>query len=504
MQERVKESKLYIILLLLFAMMTGCGKNSDGEFAASVSLTGGSGKAAIESPCRVIVKDGKTIADIVWSSPYYDYMIVDGKTYYPINEEGNSEFVIPIEPGIEMDIQADTVAMSEPHLIDYKVRFSLIEDETGKTSPDTVDELNEDEEADSGEPYGDIANPPAIPGLEVIATEQNQYAKGFCIHHYEEEYDVISVDDGRNYLIVPEGKDLPEGIDNDFICLRRPLDRIYLAASAVMCQFDAINAVNTIRLSGTKKEDWYIESASTAMEKGDMTYGGKYSAPDYEQIVAGEINLAVESTMILHVPKVQEKLEKLGIPVFIDRSSYEEEPLGRCEWIKVYGVLAGREDEAADSFNLQEKLVNELPDREKSGTTLTFFSINSGHSIVTRKKNDYFAKMVEIAGGEYLALTDDESGAFQVTISTEAFYDYASNADIMIYNGTIEDVPDSLLGMEKIDATFADFKAFQNGDVWYTDQSIYQNTNKIGTIINDLYGIISGTQEDTTFFHKLK
>ena len=77
---------------------------------------------------------------------------------------------------------------------------------------------------------------------------------------------------------------LPDHQDSDLIILHQPLDRIYLAASAVMCQFDEIGAVGNVILSGLEKDGWYIEAAREAMEKGTLEYGGKYSAPDMREL----------------------------------------------------------------------------------------------------------------------------------------------------------------------------------------------------------------------------
>ena len=77
------------------------------------------------------------------------------------------------------------------------------------------------------------------------------------------------------------------------------------------------------------------------MEDGRMLYAGKYNAPDYERILSGSCDLAVESTMIYHSPEVKEQLERLGIPVLVERSSYERHPLGRMEWLKLYGAGPG-------------------------------------------------------------------------------------------------------------------------------------------------------------------
>lgn len=560
----IKNIKSILLLLLISISVIGCGSISDGEYAASVTLTGGSGRASIDSPCTVTVENGKATADIFWSSPNYDYMIVDGTRYEPVNTEGNSEFIIPIKLGKKMKIQADTVAMSTPHLIDYQILFEVepsADANDGKDSADADGVVDGSDSADdgtgaSGADSADIANKdvvknaPEIPGLTYINTDQNAYADCYAIHRYEGGYAVISVYDGRNYLIVPEGKDIPADTAGaksgasksgnhgakagtpksgtaikDVTIIRKPVDRIYLAASSAMCQFDSLNAVDKIVLSGIERDNWYIDTAKKNMDDGKLEYGGKYSAPDYEMIVSKDIQLAVESTMILHTPKVMEKLEKLGIPVFVDRSSYESDPFGRCEWIKIYGLLADKEAEAGKAFEEQVSLAKAFEEKtpedaedspegaedspegaKKSGKKIAFFSVNSKHLVYTRGGDDYFPKMVEKAGGEYLAPGDADTKGHSsyLSVSMEAFYDYAKDADILIYNSTIEDCPDSLEALKDEDAIFADFKAVKSGDVWYTDKSLYQFTDRTGNIIRDLGGIITGDAQDTEFFHRLK
>ncbi len=502
--------KSILLFLLISLLLAGCGGISDGEYTASVDLTGGSGRAHIESPCRIEIRQGKAYADIIWSSKNYDYMIVDDKTYEPVNTEGNSEFVIPVVLDKDMTVKADTVAMSTPHLIEYTLHFKLIDGDSSADSGDPAG-AEDDETADALKGDKKDLSAPEIPGIEYISTDENDHAESFVIHRYTANYAVICVDDGRKYLVMPEESDSSASVredelSDDIIILKKPLDRMYLAASGVMCQFDAVSAVQNIALSGIDRDGWYIESAKKAMDDGKLIYGGKYSAPDYERMVADDIDLAIENTMILHVPKVQEKIEKLGIPVFIDRSSYEPEPLGRCEWIKVYGLLTGKESEAEAAFNTQKAYVDALKDLESTGKKVVIFSLNSNHQIVTRRGSDYFAKMVKMAGGDYLSpVTDDEEGNnSQVTISTEEFYGYAENADIVIYNATIVGAPASLQDLMDSDVTFSDFKAFKEGNIFYTDKSLYQYADKTGKIIDDLGKVIREESEDTDFFHKLK
>ncbi|HIZ23302.1 MAG TPA: hypothetical protein IAA21_10980 [Candidatus Blautia faecigallinarum] len=96
----------------------------DGNYTVEVTLEGGSGKATVESPAKLEIKDGKVQAELVWSSPNYDYMIVDGEKYTMTNTEGNSTFEVPVAGfDSKLDVKADTVAMSTPHEIDYTLFF---------------------------------------------------------------------------------------------------------------------------------------------------------------------------------------------------------------------------------------------------------------------------------------------------------------------------------------------------------------------------------------------
>ena len=99
---------------------------SDGEYTVEVTLAGGSGRAKVSSPARLTVRNGACTAEIVWGSKNYDYMKVDDIQYFPINEEGNSAFEIPVSIfDRPMPVIADTVAMSQPHEIEYKLTVSV-------------------------------------------------------------------------------------------------------------------------------------------------------------------------------------------------------------------------------------------------------------------------------------------------------------------------------------------------------------------------------------------
>ena len=111
--------------LLVCSLFTACGNKelTDGEYMIEVTLSGGSGRASVESPAALVI-DGETItATIVWSSPYYEYMLVDDVQYDPVQTEGNSTFEIPVVLDADMAVSASTIAMSEPHLVEYTLHF---------------------------------------------------------------------------------------------------------------------------------------------------------------------------------------------------------------------------------------------------------------------------------------------------------------------------------------------------------------------------------------------
>lgn len=101
------------------------GEIRDGEYTIEASVEGGTGKAAISSPAKLSIAGGRMTLQVEWSSPHYDYMIVDGEKYLPVNKEGNSVFLIPVKDvEKDMTVIADTTAMSEPHEIEYVLHLN--------------------------------------------------------------------------------------------------------------------------------------------------------------------------------------------------------------------------------------------------------------------------------------------------------------------------------------------------------------------------------------------
>ena len=446
----------------------------DGMYSVNVELQGGSGRATVDSVATVTVTDGQAMATIVWSSTYYDYMIVDDEKYLNENEGGNSTFTFPIT-GVpcEMEVIGDTTAMSTPHEIEYTLVFSF---------PETTsfNELN-------CEGHMNLA-----------------YADQFSIEQYG-AYKLITIVDSGRYLLVPKGVSVPADVPSDIVVLQQPLDSIYLVSSSVMDQFVALDALDSIALSGTRQDGWYIDEAKQAMADGKITYAGKYSAPDYETIYSADCNLAIENTMIYHTPEVKEQLEKLGIPVFVERSSYEPHALGRMEWIKVYGTLLGCEDKAEKLFADKVDGIVDILQKPAAGKTVSFFYITSNGAANVRKSTDYIAEMISLAGGKYIFddLTDDTAKS-TVNMQMESFYAGAKDADVMIYNATIDSELQTLDQLLEKSPLLADFKAVKTGNVWCTEKNLYQSTMELDELIRDFHTVIAdGDPSTLKYLHKL-
>lgn len=333
------------------------------------------------------------------------------------------------------------------------------------------------------------------------------YAEQFSVDRYENGISLVTVGDGEKYLLVPENETVETS--GDITVINTPVDNIYLAASSAMDLFFGIGADDRIFAASTLERDWSLPYVKQAMSDEDILYAGKYSAPDYELILSEGCGIAIESTMIYHKPEVKEQLERFGIPVFVERSSYESHPLGRLEWVKLYGLMTGKEEEAEKLFSEQSELLQSVSQNGSAGKTAAFFYISQKGSAVVRKPDDYVSKMIQLAGWEYIFTSDDlnteENAQSTTDMQFEAFYAAAKDADVLIYSSTIDGGIDDISALLEKNSLFADFKAVKTGNVWCTDKNMFQQTTAAAEIISDLNLIFTDNAGDETeFFYKLK
>ncbi len=332
------------------------------------------------------------------------------------------------------------------------------------------------------------------------------YAELFDVYYYDGGYKAITIeDDPAIYLVVPEGARVPENLPEETRVLQQPLDQVYLCATSAIALVDAIGELDSITMTGTDKSGWEIEAPRNAFDAGKLAFAGKYSAPDYEMLVDNGADMALQSTMILHTPEVMEMEEDLGIPVFIERSSYETNPLGRLEWIKLYGAMWNREDEADKYFNDKVDTIVSYADEPNTGKTVTFFSVGTDGSVVVRRAGDYIAQSIDLGGGVY-AFNDleDNGKGTTVNMTMEQFYATAVNSDYLVYNGAIVDAIESVDDLIEKSPTFADYKAVKEGNVWTTHKDMFQATDKIAEMISDFHELVHDCDEDKmVFFEKV-
>ncbi len=345
--------------------------------------------------------------------------------------------------------------------------------------------------------------------LAWLRSMDRKYAEEFSIDYYEGGYAWITIADSEHFLLVPEGGTVPDNPGKDVAVLKQPVENIYLSASAVMDMFVSMDGMDRLRFSSLREDGWYIPEAKKAMETGKLLYAGKYAAPDYERILAEGCGLAIENTMIYHAPQVKEQLERLGIPVLVDHSSYEREPLGRTEWIRLYGLLAGREKEAEAAFFAQAEAFEWVKAQVKENgqgkkAQVAFFYITSNGEVNIRKPSDYLPRMIELAGGSYVFPgEDDGSRASAMTIQMEEFYAQAKEADYLIYNSTVDGELQGLEDLLEKEGILKNFKAVEEGRVFCTTKDLYQSSMALGTIIFDLHEMLEGREENLTYFYRL-
>ncbi len=493
----------------------------DGTYQMEVELLGGSGRASVTSPAKVEIKDGKAVATLEWSSPNYDYMVVDGEKYLPVNTEGNSVFQIPVE-AFDQDIAviADTVAMSTPHEIEYTLNFHAGENGQNAAKADTTGQEDADG-AEKGQQTAAVGENPAKTAAAPLTYDHSMelsYAENFAVDYYEGGYKLLTTRlNGDRILIVPKHQQAPEdaealvspsaeGEPGKLIVLQEPVKNLYLVASSVMDMFAQLDSMDAISMCGLKEEDWYIPAAKQAMKDGTLLYAGKYSQPDYELLLSQNCSMAIENSMIYHTPEVMEKLDEFGIPTLVEYSSYEEHPLGRVEWVRFFGALLDQEEKADQLFEKQKEALKRVETEESTGKTVAFFYITSNGLVQVRQSTDYIPKMIELAGGKYVFenLGDPDSRRSTVNLQLEDFYDGAQDADFLVYNTTIDRQVQTLEDLLKKCSLLKDFKAVKNHQVWCTTEDMYQQSMSAGNLIEDFHRMLTGDDKETRYLYRLK
>lgn len=365
--------------------------------------------------------------------------------------------------------------------------------------------------------------------LTSTGKEENTFAELFSIEHLKDEnekaYSKIEVFDKEkkldtSWLLLPEGVDkvsgAPAGVN---IMTFRDRQNIMVSSASTMALINAMDALSKVPMT-TADTTWRIQEIKDAIDKGTVKEVGKYSKPDYEQIISigaeKHVTFAVFSTMLDSVPDVYDQLTKTcNLRIMRDQSSYESHPLGRTEWIKIYGEIFDMRDKSDAVFNGQVEILNEttskinVPEAERK-TVLIFYTTSTKDTFYVRNAADYVTELVNLGGGKQVAeIGPGKSGNTKMT--QEWFIEKCSQADYVLYNWTsgasgVKD--ESLQGL--IDARlgdwFKDFKAYKEGNVWRTSNDFYQKMDKMGEMVADIYKMLYGenVSDTLTYVNRLK
>ncbi len=335
-------------------------------------------------------------------------------------------------------------------------------------------------------------------GLIYTGRDKNLYAQSFVIDRYEDGSRLLSVANGDKYLVTSKDREDIADIPEDVTILREPVDNIYLVSTASMDYFVRLNGLSKVRFVSLKADDWTIEEVADMFKHEDvLLYAGKYSAPDYELLATKGCRLAIENTMIYHSPEVLDKLHAIGIDTMVEYSSYEEHPLGRVEWIRFYGALIGEDDRAEELFERECRILEEMDTTDTGGKTVAFFYFTQSGSVNVRVSDDYVPKMIELAGGKYAfpdIVTEGKKSSINMTL--EEFVSRGSEADVLIYNSTIDGELSGIDDLLDKNSVLAGFKAVKSGEVYCTTISLYQRPMGCADLIKEFNTILKGEYKD--------
>ncbi len=332
-------------------------------------------------------------------------------------------------------------------------------------------------------------------------------ARRYTLDAYPDGYRLACMDSGERYLIVPSGAQAPEGLAEDVIVLQQPLRDVYLVSTGMICLLDELGALDAVRVASVRAENSPNDALAALIDSGAVVYGGRYRDPDFELIAAEGCPVAIENTQINRYPEVKRKLEELGCAVLTELSSTEDAVLGRLEWIRLMGALFDRTQEADAFFDEVRRRVEEAAEREPSGRSIVFFYLDEDGAAVVRRAGDYFTQMIELAGGIPISFDKDPdaeaSSTTYITVEMESFYAAAKDADIVIYNATVDESVGSVADLVAKNDLLGDFAAVRAGEVFTCDSNLYQQMTATPDIIDELAQVLAGQDGPGRFIWRL-
>ncbi len=308
--------------------------------------------------------------------------------------------------------------------------------------------------------------------VQHVAKEERgivKFAKNFQIEIHD-GYKILRVREGgswKTYILYHDKP--PKGVRG--IPIRIPVRRLVVMSSTHIAQLEAINGTDAVvGFMYGKRYKLFFPDVVKRLEEGKIVDLGPPSSPDYEKLIELHPDLVV-IYVTSGTERVREKLKELGIKYIVDSEWLETNPLGRAEWVKFFGALLDKDRQAEEYFN---RIVRNVEDVEKvvggarSKPNVLWALIWKGRVYVPRG-DSYVAKMIEMAGGNYLFKNLNGTGS--AVISVEELLLKGQKADVMIIPSYFVK---SLKDVERLDPRLADLRVFREGRVYNITPDYWQ------------------------------
>jgi iron complex transport system substrate-binding protein len=331
-----------------------------------------------------------------------------------------------------------------------------------------------------------------IIGCKTIEKEQASiesnvtYATGFKIEALDNGIKKLTDGENQELLLIPNGQTIPFGYES-IPQIEVPVKKVVILSVTFGALMRPLGVLGSVVGSGTMPDELYIEEMKQGYASGQIKYvgGGTMGAPDFEAIQMLKPDVVFCSTGYPDWLEYYEKMKTMGLNVVVCNDYLEVDPLARLEWIKFIAAFYEKDSLANSYF---EGVVKRIDDIETQVTASSRFvsvlwaSIFMGSCYVSNG-NSYVAKMIDMAGGDYVF--KDIPGSDTSSISLEELYARGKNANVFIYASTPPYI-NSIKEITDNNPVLADLPTIISGEVYYFQPWYFQISDKPDEIIQDL------------------